>query len=152
MRTHHNLLLMALVLPMASTALASTTWYVNGVSGSDRNNCKLSSAACKTIGHAISLASSGDSIRVAAATYAEHLTVPVSLKIIGANARTTIVDAKSSGTIGILSTGLRVTLASLTIRGGSGGGVSNAGTLTITNCTISGNRGRLGAVSTTQAH
>jgi hypothetical protein len=92
----------------------------------------------------ISLASSGDSIRVAAATYAEHLTVPVSLKIIGANARTTIIDAQSSGTIGILITGLRVTLASLTIRGGSGGGVSNAGTLTITNCTISGNRGRLG--------
>ncbi len=38
----HNrarLLLMALFLTLASSALASTTWYVNGVSGSDSNNC-----------------------------------------------------------------------------------------------------------------
>jgi hypothetical protein len=135
-----GLLFAAIFAALASSATASTTWYTNGVSGSDNNNCLLSTDPCKTIGHAISLASSGDSIRVAAATYAEHLTVPVSLTIIGANARTTIIDAKKSGTvIGIFSAGLRVTLASLTIRGGSGGGVINAGTLTITNCTISGN-------------
>jgi len=140
-----NQLLLAISLALAPAAMASNTWYVNGVHGSNKNDCKSPEQACKTIGHAISLAASGDTIRVAAATYAEHLTVPVSLTIVGANARTTIIDAKSSGTvIGIFSAGLRVTLASLTIRGGSGGGVSNAGTLTTTNCTISGNRGRLG--------
>jgi hypothetical protein len=53
-------------------ALASTTWYVNGVSGSDSNNCMSALTACKTIGHAISLASSG-AIKVAAATYKENL-------------------------------------------------------------------------------
>jgi len=145
MRLNHKTLLgTALLLALAPIASA-TTWYVNGVSGSDSHNCLSPSTACKTIGHAISLASSGNSIRVAAATYAEHLTVPVGLTIIGANARTTIIDAKKSGTvIGILSAGLRVTLASLTIRGGNSGGVINAGTLTITNCTISGNGDRLG--------
>jgi hypothetical protein len=50
-----RLLLMAMFLAIASTALASTTWYVNGVSGSDNNNCMSSQIACKTIGHAISL-------------------------------------------------------------------------------------------------
>jgi hypothetical protein len=50
------------------TALASTTWYVNGVTGRDSNNCKSSTTACKTIGHAIFRAASGDSIMVAAAT------------------------------------------------------------------------------------
>jgi hypothetical protein len=144
-----TLMTMALSLVLTPTALART-WYVNGVTGSNGNNCLASTAACKTLGHAISLASSGDSVRVAAATYAEHLTIPVNLTIIGANARTTIIDAKSrsSTVIGIFSPGLRVTLASLTIRGGSlggsGGGVSNAGTLTIINCTISGNSSRFG--------
>ena len=38
------------------------TWYVNGVGGGDGNSCMSSETACKTIGHAISLASSGDSI------------------------------------------------------------------------------------------
>ena len=40
------------------TALASTTWYVNGVSGSNSNNCLSASTPCKTIGHAISIAAS----------------------------------------------------------------------------------------------
>ena len=44
------------------TALASTTWYVDGVSGSDNNDCKTPTTACKTIGHAISLAGSRDTI------------------------------------------------------------------------------------------
>ena len=43
----------------ASTAMAATTWFVNGVSGSDNNNCMSSTTACKTIGRAISLAASG---------------------------------------------------------------------------------------------
>jgi hypothetical protein len=54
------------IFTLRSTAMA-TTWYVNRVSGSDSNKCTSSSTACKTIGHAISLALSGDSIMVAAA-------------------------------------------------------------------------------------
>jgi hypothetical protein len=53
----------------------------------------LSSAtACKTIGHAISLAHSGDTIMVGSATYTENLTIGISLNVIGSGASTTIVD------------------------------------------------------------
>ena len=74
---------------LAPAAMASTTWYVNGVNGSDTNNCKTPQTACKTIKHAISLTSSGDSIMVAAATYTEwNLTINSSLKIFGSGAAT----------------------------------------------------------------
>jgi hypothetical protein len=138
------------VLVLAPTALASSTWYVDGVNGSDSNNCKTRLHACKTIGHAISLVSSGDTIGVGPATYTENLTIGFSLKLIGSGAKTTIIDGGRKGTvIGILSAGVRVKLASLTIRGGSGGGgsgggVSNDGTLNIINCTITRNNSRVG--------
>lgn len=32
-------LILALLLLLGSTALATTTWYVNGVIGNDNNNC-----------------------------------------------------------------------------------------------------------------
>jgi len=82
-----NALFSALLLAIAPSALASTTWYVNGVSGSDSTDCRSSLTACKTIGHAISLAATGDSISVAAATYVEHLTIGISLNVIGSGAR-----------------------------------------------------------------
>jgi len=85
--TINTTLLLALVLAVSTSALASTTWYVNGASGSDSNSCKTSLAACKTIGHAISLAASGDSVIVSAATYVEHLNIGISLNVIGSGAR-----------------------------------------------------------------
>ena len=136
----HSLPLLALFLALVPTALASSTWYVDGVNGSDHNNCKTPQTACKTIGHAISLASSGDSIRVAAATYTENLTIGFSLKVIGSGATTTIVDGGGVNTVvAIPNANPRVTLAGVTIRNGSGfdgGGVSNNGTLTINNSNL----------------
>jgi hypothetical protein len=127
---------------LASTAVAGTTWYVNGVSGSDGNTCLSSTAPCKTIGHAHFLASSGDSIKVAAATYKENLTITINLGILGSGASTTIIDGGANGRVLTISNGLHVTLSKLTIRNGkasSGGGISNSGTLTLTNSTVSGN-------------
>src|ERR1700730_6442393 len=89
----------ALFLVLGPAALASSTWYVNQVNGSDKNNCKSPQHACKTIGHAISLASSGDSIMIAAATYRENLTLNFSLELIGAGARTTIVNGRGANTV-----------------------------------------------------
>jgi hypothetical protein len=86
-------------LTLSSTALASTTWYVDGVKGNDSNGCKSPQHACKTITHAISLASSGDSIMVAAATYTENLTIGFSLKIVGSGAKTTIIDGGGIKTV-----------------------------------------------------
>ena len=90
-----RLVLIASFLAIASAAPASTSWYVNGISGSDSNNCTSAQTACKTIGHAISLASSGDSINVAAATYNENLTIGASLNILGSNTNTTISHANA---------------------------------------------------------
>jgi hypothetical protein len=143
-----SLLLLALFLALAPTALASTTWYVNGVSGSDKNNCASPTTACETIGHAISIASWGDSIMVAAATYKENLTVRFSLRIVGSGATTTIIDGGGAGAVVTISTTkAQVTLSRVTVQNGNspqgGGGINNAGTLAVNNSTISGNNASL---------
>jgi len=145
-----KLLPVALFLVLAPAALASNTWYVDGVNGNDTNNCLSPQTACKTIGHVISLASSGDTIMVAPATYAENLTIKFSLKIIGSDATTTIVDGNQAGTvITIKNAKAHVVLSNLTIRNGynqtgDGGGISNIGTLTVNNSTITFNRAYTG--------
>jgi hypothetical protein len=132
-----------LFLALAPFAMA-TTWYVNGVNGSDNNNCLSSTTACKTIGHAISHASSGDSIKVAAATYTENLTIGISLSVAGSSASTTIIDGGGKGTVVTISNvNAQVSLSKLTIRNGSaplGGGINNSGALTISFGIISGNQ------------
>jgi hypothetical protein len=87
--TISTLLLLVLFLTLAPTAFASTTWYVNGVSGSDKNHSMSPATAGKTIGHAILRAHSGDSIMVAAATYTENLTIGINLNVIGSGASKT---------------------------------------------------------------
>jgi predicted outer membrane repeat protein len=135
--------LLALSLAVAPSALASTTWYVDGVNGNDSNNCLSPTTACKTIGHAISLASSGDSVSAAAATYTENLAISKSLKIGGSSSATTIIDGGGVNTVvTISSVGAHVTLSQVTIRNGAapnGGGISNNGTLTISDSIISRN-------------
>ncbi len=137
------LLLMALFLAVAPTAVASTTRYVNGVTGSDSNNCLSPTTACKTIGHAISLSVSGDSISVAAATYKENLGIDFNLNILGSGAATTIIDGGSVATVVSISKATaHVTLSKLTIRNGvanNGGGIYNSGALTMNNGVISKN-------------
>src|SRR5262249_3814163 len=120
----------------------STTWYVNGIHGNDSNDCRSPTAACRTIGHAISLAASGDSIRVAAATYTENLMIGVSLNIVGSTATRTIIDGGGLGTVVTIPSGVQVTLSKFTIQNGSGtgsGGINNLGTLTIDASVVSGN-------------
>ncbi len=137
-----SFLFAAVILAAASTATASTIWYVNGVSGRDSNTCTSTTTACKTIGHAISLASSGDTIMVAATTYTENLTIGFSLKIVGSGATTTIIDGggvKFGTVVTISNTNAHVALSKLTMQHGKGGGIGNAGTLTISHSTISNN-------------
>ena len=125
-------------------SLASTTLYVNGASGSDTNNCMSVQTTCKTIGHAISVASSGDSIRVAAATYTEHLAIGFSLNLIGSGASTTIIDGGyANSVVTISSASADVGISNVTITHGNAGvgaGINNNGTLTINSSTISQNR------------
>jgi hypothetical protein len=139
-RIHTSLLVIALLLPLCPTALASTSWYVDGVNGNDADNCLEAQTACKTIGHTISLASSGDSIIVAPATYIENLTIGISLNLIGSGARTTIIDGGGKGTVvSVLNATANVTLSQLTLQNGTPSGIANAGVLALTNSTVRNN-------------
>jgi len=141
--SHNRLLPMAMLLALTPIALASTQWYVNGVSGSDSNDCMSAQSACQTIGHAISLASSGDSVTVAAAIYKENLTIKVGLSITGAGAGKTIIDGANLNTVvNIPNKATVVTISRVTIRHGSaqeGAGISNWGTLTVNSSAITQN-------------
>lgn len=145
-----SLLLMAALFAVAPGATASNTWYANGATGKDSNNCKSPQTACKTIGHAVSLALSGDSIMVAAATYKENLLITFSLTITGSGATTTILDGAAAGTVVTIYSysNTHVTLSGLTIQNGSafgaGGGIYNAGVLTINKISIRGNTAKAG--------
>jgi predicted outer membrane repeat protein len=128
---------------LLSAPVLGSTWYVNGVSGDDGNNCKTAANACGTIGHAISLAASGDTIQIAATTYQENLSIPVNLTLNGAKAATTIVDGTTTANVFTVGTGISLTLSNLTIKNGvgysGGGGVDNAGTLTVKQSVFSAN-------------
>ena len=143
LRNRFSSVVLLLFLALVPIAMASSTWYVNGRMGNDANACTSSKLPCRTIGHAIGLAASGDSISIAAATYTENLFINVNLKLTGANAATTIIDGGASArVISIENTAISLTLSKLTIRNGiaaGGGGILNWGTLTITNCAITGN-------------
>jgi hypothetical protein len=137
-----KLLFLTLFLVLAPSALARVTWYVDGVKGNDNDNCKTPQTACKTIGHAISLASPGDVILVGAATYNENLTINFDLAIHSYRATTTsttIIEGQNMNTVvAIPNSNTHVVLSGLTIRNG-GEGVSNAGTTTISNTVIADN-------------
>lgn len=133
------------------------TWFVDGVHGSDNDSCKSPQQACKTIGRAISLASSGDSVMLAAATYTENLTIDTTLNVIGAGAQTTIIDGGGKASVFTIPSGCEhlvkgsghVTLSNMTIRNGAGsiaiggpafgGGICNSTWLTINNLNVSNN-------------
>src|SRR5215469_7093931 len=135
-----SVLLSAVFLALTSTAMATTTLYVNGVSGSDSNTCLSPTTACKTIGHAISRSASGDSIMVAAATYVENLNISKPLKIVGSGARATILPKNAN--LRVVEVTTHALLSKLRISGGKNSGVFNSGTLTMNDCIVTHNSGQ----------
>jgi parallel beta-helix repeat protein len=63
--------------------------FVNGTTGSDTNPC-TKTAQCATIGHALAVASSGATIKVAAGTYPEQLVINKNVTIVGVLNKTII--------------------------------------------------------------
>jgi hypothetical protein len=129
-------------------ALASSKWYVDGVNGSDNNDCQSRQHACKTISNAISLTLPGDFILVAPASYHESLFIPFNLQIVGSDAKTTIVDGGGVNSQVVVvgsEPRVQVTLSHMTFRNGAGqedgGGIYNCfGTLTVRDSIITENR------------
>src|SRR5262249_44766017 len=122
-------------------AQAATTWTVCA-SGCDYTSIQAAIAASTTV--------DGDTLALAAGTYTEAgITLGKSLTLQGEGASTTIAQAAASRVaasagVFIIAAGVTATLQDLTIRyghpiGGAGGGIYNAGTLTLTHSTVRGN-------------
>lgn len=110
--------------PRLASPAGGTTYYVNGVGGSDKNNCRSPQRACKTIRHAVFLSASGDTIEVAAAMYRENVTVHHSLQFIGAGPGKTIVNGerRSSEFVIAFNPNADVWISGMTMLNGIGAG------------------------------
>jgi parallel beta-helix repeat protein len=104
----------AAVLAVSGTtaaAAAAKTLYV-AKSGSDANAC-TKKAACATIGHAVGKAHKGDTVKVAAGTYAEMVTVSDNISLVGSGAT---IDAAGLPN-GVLIDGINGKPAGAVVRG-----------------------------------
>jgi len=131
----------------ASAATVATLFVAVGAPG----DCTSPASPCGSIQTAVTKAQSGPyngedvTIQVGSGTYTENpginSTSLHSLTIAGAGASTTTVNGNHLGTV--FADSGTVTLSGLTITGGTasgnGGGIFNAGNLTVTDSTISGN-------------
>jgi Protein of unknown function (DUF1565) len=70
----------------APAAYAANTLYVNASSGVDSSSCGPLASPCKTISQAVTNASAGDTVMVAAGTYNESVSINQSLTLEGAQA------------------------------------------------------------------
>lgn len=137
----------AVAAPNAATRIVTPTgWDAKIVNGNLIFNVKCNqNNPCKTINWAANVvASSGDTISVAAGTYAENISLAKNLTIVGAGSRMTIVDGKSAGSVFTIQTGANAQIKSLRIRNGKalqGGGinVANGGSLGLNGVTLQDN-------------
>ena len=137
---------------------ASAVWFV-APGGAASAPCGTTKAtACALINTAIGEAAAGDTIRVAAGTYTSAtasglVVVTKNLALTGAGASDVTLDGNGLGTVLTVDAGVTATVKGFTITGGTGtattssgvpaqagGGVFSAGTLTLTNDTVTGNQ------------
>jgi hypothetical protein len=140
----------------ASSLAAPTggTFYVDGVHGNDKNDCKSPQSACKTIQHAVFITGPGDTIDVAAAVYQENVQLHHSVIINGAGPDKTIVNGHRHGSEFLIAFNrvTAITITGMTMRNGSGSGDGGAiyhcnGTLTLQDVVLEGNSVRGGYIS-----
>jgi hypothetical protein len=140
----------AALLSGASAAHAATR-FVATTGTNAANTCLVAATPCKTIAHAVSVASAGDTISIGAGTFAEGVAVTVNnLTFAGAGSGATFVDASATTSPGFDVGDDSTSFQNLHIRGGitpggiadgtvrgaiEGGGVSIP-TIAITGCTL----------------
>lgn len=122
--TARNLCLQAFaaaLLGLWSMPLQAATWYVS-TTGSDLNDCSSPATACATVAKAVSVASDGDDIDIAAGSYVESaIHVDKALDVHGAGAGSTDLEPSVGSKIGLYVDHDDVTLRDLTLRDGSQG-------------------------------
>lgn len=139
-----TVLLVALLLPVGAVQIVrAATINVNGATGTNSTTCGTSASPCKTVGYAVTTrAGNGDTITVAAGLYPENITIAKSVTITGAAQETTKLDGGNANQVVHINSGVNVTLRRVTVQNGSanpGGGIYNAGTLTLTDAAVSTN-------------
>src|SRR5579862_5266295 len=113
------------------TMRAAGPWYVDATNGNDGNTCLAPGTgnACQTIGAAILLASSGDTINVAAGTYNELVVISKTITLLGAqhgvDARTRTVPPTSESMVGSGDGAFQIEADSVVIDGFTIQGVTN---------------------------
>ena len=98
-----------------------------------------------TIAGALAAAANGDTIGIAAGTYAGGFTVDKNVTLRGEGADQTTITG--GGPVVTVANGVSATIESVTITGGTsfyGGGILNNGTLTLKESTVSGNTATIG--------
>ena len=150
---------------VALPAAAQSTRYV-APSGADASDCTDSGAPCATIAYALSVASDGDELLLAAGVYLEgDLVVDKDLTLTGAGPEQTIIDARTAVAsspayaehtvassapaphVRVFTVDASVRMEGLTITGGGGsiknyeggGGILNRGDLTLVDCAVRDN-------------
>ncbi len=124
---------------------ASTSVCVGGVCQS----CDVCESGCffGALQAAVDSAAPGEAIRICAGIYPGDIVINQSVRLIGAGdglgAGNTVLDGSGGGPVVAISPGRTVDLQDLRIAGGggaNGGGInSNRATLTLTDCTVTGN-------------
>jgi len=138
------------VWPGSLAQATSHTWFV-APTGRDAAACTTPTIPCKTIAATLSKAAAGDTIRLAAGTYPENLTITKSITLIGAGATTTLIDGQNRAPVITIPAptppatiaDLAVALSEVTIqhgRGGNAAGINNSATLTMTDVVITQNQ------------
>jgi parallel beta-helix repeat protein len=115
--------------PEVALAHGSIIRHVDCTNGSDSGDCTVS--PCRAIGYALSRADDGDTIKVAACTYTESLTLNEPVSLMGDGADDTIIRALSGQRVMIIA-GATITnstvISGFTITGGDtsgrGGGIA----------------------------
>jgi hypothetical protein len=136
---------------------AGKTLYVKTF-GNDSASC-TAAAPCRTVRHAVSVADSGDTIAVGAGTFGEGegISILKDLTIAGPwflATRVTLglIDrSQKFRPVFNIEPGAKAKLSNLTISGGSGGGITNQGSLTLTNVWVTNNTGGNGVTNSPDA-
>ena len=155
----HKLLPLGVLIPvvLALGIALALVWGLGGTSVQGAATLTVTSTAdggAGSLRQAISDAASGDTVSIPAGTYTltlgTELIIDKSLTLNGDGSGTTIIQAAASSAdatsrVFRIFSGNNVAISDVTVRNGNaspsnGGGIQNAGTLTLTRSTVSGNK------------